>query len=137
MNELKHHGVLGMRWGVRRSNPSGSGTGGIGKFLRNTRHNDVSSMIGQTNNINNGLKNAVKGRGLKKGLKTAETMTDDELKAAVNRMNLENQFSQLSSERVSAGQISVSSALDTVGNVLMIAGSAAALYGTVKGIASR
>lgn len=58
---LEHHGVKGMKWGVRRSRKQ--------------------------------LERAAKGRGGK----SVKDMSDDELRSAVNRMNLEQQFSRLSS----------------------------------------
>ena len=139
MNELYHHGVLGMRWGVRRNNSSGSSgePSRLRRFARNTNVNDVSSMINNSKTINNETSRIVKDKTISKHKKTAEQMTNKELQDAITRMNLEKQFSTLSAERTTAGKISAMDVLDTVGTVLTIAGAAAGLYGTVKSVAGR
>lgn len=139
MSELYHHGVLGMRWGVRRNDSSGSSgePSGLRRFARNTNVNDVSSMINNTKTINNETSRIVKNKAVNNHKKTAEQMSNKELQDAINRMNLEKQFSTLSAEKTTAGKISAMDVLDTVGTVLTIAGAAAGLYGTVKGIAGR
>lgn len=139
MSELYHHGVLGMRWGVRRNNSSGSSgePSRLRRFARNTNVNDVSSMINNSKTINNETSRIVKNKTISKHKKTAEQMTNKELQDAINRMNLEKQFSTLSAEKTTAGKISAMDVLDTVGTALTIAGAAAGLYGTVKGIAGR
>jgi hypothetical protein len=139
MSELYHHGVLGMRWGVRRNNSSGSSgePSRLRRFARNTNVNDVSSMINNTKTINNETSRIVKNKAVNNHKKTAEQMSNKELQDAINRMNLEKQFSTLSAEKTTAGKISAMDVLDTVGTALTIAGAAAGLYGTVKGIAGR
>lgn len=139
MNELYHHGVLGMRWGVRRNNSSDSSgePSRLRRFARNTNVNDVSSMINNSKTINNETSRIVKNKTISKHKKTAEQMTNKELQDAITRMNLEKQFSTLSAEKTTAGKISAMDVLDTVGTVLTIAGAAAGLYGTVKGVAGR
>lgn len=139
MNELYHHGVLGMRWGVRRNNSSDSSgePSRLRRFARNTNVNDVSSMINNSKTINNETSRIVKNKTISKHKKTAEQMTNKELQDAITRMNLEKQFSTLSAEKTTAGKISAMDVLDTVGTVLTIAGAAAGLYGTVKSVAGR
>lgn len=139
MNELYHHGVLGMRWGVRRNNSSGSSSepSRLRRFARNTNVNDVSSMINNSKTINNETSRIVKNKAISKHKKTAEQMTNKELQDAITRMNLEKQFSTLSAEKTTAGKISAMDVLDTVGTVLTIAGAAAGLYGTVKSVSGR
>lgn len=139
MSELYHHGVLGMRWGVRRNNNSGSSgePSRLRRFARNTNVNDVSSMINNSKTINNETSRIVKNKAISKHKKTAEQMTNKELQDAITRMNLEKQFSTLSAEKTTAGKISAMDVLDTVGTVLTIAGAAAGLYGTVKSVAGR
>nr|DAF18957.1 MAG TPA: hypothetical protein [Caudoviricetes sp.] len=136
---LQHHGVLGMRWGVRRNNSSGSSgePSGFGRFRRNVNANDMVSMINNSRTINNETSKIVKNRSTNKHKKTAEHMSNKELQDAINRMNLEKQFSTLSAEKTTAGKISAMDVLDTVGTVLTIAGAAAGLYGTVKSVSGR
>lgn len=136
---LQHHGVLGMRWGVRRDNNSGSSRepGRFGRFRRNLNVNDTMSMINNSKTLNNEAYKLVKNKSINKHKKTAEQMTNQELQEAITRMNLEKQFSTLSAERTNAGKVSAMEALEAVGTVLTIAGAAASLYGTVKNVSGR
>lgn len=136
---LQHHGVLGMRWGVRRDNNSGSSRepGRFGRFRRNLNVNDMMSMINNSKTLNNEAYKLVKNKSVNKHKKTAEQMTNQELQEAITRMNLEKQFSTLSAERTNAGKVSAMEALEAVGTVLTIAGAAASLYGTVKNVSGR
>jgi len=66
-NFLEHHGVRGMKWGVRRS------------------RRQLARAAGA------------------RGRKSAKDLSDDELKKAVNRMNMEQQYTRLSSGKSSTG----------------------------------
>lgn len=69
-SELSHHGIIGMRWGTRRSSPQ-------------------STDGGSSSN---------------KPKKTAKDMSDDELRKVVNRLQMERQYSQLSSSKINKGK---------------------------------
>jgi hypothetical protein len=136
---LQHHGVLGMRWGVRRDNNSGSSgePSSFGRFRRNVNTNDVVSMIGDAKTISNESGKLTKKNSVNKHMKTAEQMSNKELQDAIARINLEKQFSAVSAEKTAAGKISATDVLDTVGTVLTIATAAVGLYGTVKSVSGR
>jgi hypothetical protein len=72
-NTLVHYGILGMKWGIRRTPAQLSRDRGTPK----------------------------KSSGEKKNVKE---MSDDELRRTVNRLQLERQYSQLSSSNVSKGR---------------------------------
>ena len=59
-------------------------------------------------------------------------MSDEELRAKVNRMNLEQQYSSLNANQVSKGQSYAQSTLEITGSVLAIGASAAAILLAAK-----
>lgn len=73
--DLTHHGIKGMRWGVRRT---------TAQLLRRSGSSKKAADL--------------------KNKKTVKTMSDDELRKAVNRLQLEKQYSQLSEGSVSRGK---------------------------------
>lgn len=58
---------------------------------------------------------------VKKSKEKLMTMTDDELKAIVTRLDLEKQLSDISKETRRRGKVTVGEVLDTVGDVVAIA----------------
>ena len=117
---LAHHGIKGMHWGVRRTEAQ---LGTYKKVLDASKN-----IVGETKNINSAARSA---RTTAK-YKEAESLTDQELKDRVARMNLEQQYSNLSAAKTSRGQAYVQNTLDVAGSVLAIAGSAAAIALAVK-----
>lgn len=157
-SHLAHHGIKGMKWGVRRfRNEDGSLTeagknryydekgklSAEGKRLESTysnRNKIISGARGVTsgarqivNASNNGPRNRYNKR---KNLTQEEmdAMSDADLRALVNRLNLEQQYSNLTSDssarsRVQTGLECADAVLSIVGGVL----TAALAYKTLKG----
>jgi hypothetical protein len=82
---ISHHGIKGQKWGVRRARGS-DGT-------VSSAHPSSSDAAKATE-----LHNRVKSAG------GTHTLSNPELQHLVNRMNLEQSFSRLSSSQKNAGQ---------------------------------
>ena len=102
MNELYHHGIKGMRWGVRRyQNPDGSLTE-LGKRrvgIKSNRHKKSLSRYSSAKYVNKNVKD----------------LTDDELRRRINRLQMERQLRDLSRSEESRGAQFVESLLRSTG----------------------
>lgn len=111
-NSLYHHGVKGMKWGVRK-----------------TVADEGKKIASSSKDINNSIANM---RATKNSAKDLSKMSDKELREMVNRMNLERQYSSLTAEQKLRGHAYVSDTLEVAGNVLAITSSALAIAIAIK-----
>ena len=114
--EMYHYGIKGMRWGVRRKNKPLN----IGALKSGT--DSANNIVREGRTLNKSV------RGIRSKKTDLSKMTDDELRAKVNRMNLEQQYDRLSSSETSRGR-------SYVDDTLSIAGSALAITSSALGIA--
>lgn len=82
-NEFKHHGILGQKWGVRRTPAQ----------LGHVTGNSNSHGTGNKSSVNSVETKPHKSSG--KSSKRPRTMSDDELRERINRLNMEEQYENL------------------------------------------
>ena len=150
--ELWHHGIMGMKWGIRRyQNPDGSLTtaGKIRYGNKNRLEASVNKkaaklqrkyndLTGKSIRQNNAAKDKTDEEARKKDSKSKSIseMSSEELQAAINRINLEKTYLQamesVNPRKVSRGQKFIDSFKDQAVNSIS-KGAAEALGDVVKG----
>ena len=150
--ELWHHGIMGMKWGIRRyQTPDGSLT--IAGKIRYGNKNRLEASInkkaaklqrkyndltGKSIRQNNAAKDKNKEEARKKDSKSKSIseMSSEELQAAINRINLEKIYLQamesVNPRKVNLGQKFIYSFKDQAVNSIS-KGAAEALGDVVKG----
>ena len=96
-NELMHYGVTGMKWGVRRTPAQ----------LGRKKTSSSKSLFGKKKSKSK-AKAKTKSESSKEETapkkKSVKEMSDDELNAAIRRMQLEQTYASLSPQKVSTGK---------------------------------
>lgn len=116
-NELQHHGVKGMRWGIRRYQNSDGSLTSEGK--KRYSAGDVVNAIKERRKSKLRKKNLKKARAaraekqaaaeqrakdLKAGKIRIKDMTDDEIRARTARLQMEKTLKDLENERANAAK---------------------------------
>lgn len=151
MSDLQHHGIKGQKWGRRRyQNKDGSLTP-AGEKRYGTKENfeenydadvkksmtNTKKAIDETNKTikpyNDGVNNRQSNRE-KRAKKEAENvareeakkMTDQELREVVNRLNMEERYTQVMRDRatIDVGRSSVEKFMDRTATALTVASTA-------------
>lgn len=158
-NELRHYGVKGMRWGVRRyQNADGTLTnsgkkrmyremydleggkekrkykGDANKWVKDDLANS-KKIVDELGNATNRIKNISdrKSRNTSRPAIDLSHMTDQELRQAINRSMMERQYRDLCvPSNVSKGRERTKKVLETTGDMLAVGGSALAIALSVK-----
>ena len=94
-NELYHYGVLGMKWGVRKSINSGV-SNSKKKFSRDQEDNRIKGSR-------------------KKDVKNRRKLSDEDLKKKIERLKMEKQLKELTAEEISPGKKFVSDVMSSSG----------------------
>lgn len=159
--DITHFGVKGMKWGVRRyQNEDGTLTE-VGKQrlgysqsdspadspeIRSKVHSQAAAddrNLSNALNTGSGIGNRASGalnrsaankRADKMRKMDISKMSDDELRAAINRLDLEKKYKMVLTEDVGTGRKRVGEILQTVGDIVAIGASAAAIAATIHEI---
>lgn len=101
---LAHHGVPGMRWGVRKARPSSSGRKKLSPLKKVNRYlvKKKKERIRKKNRKK--AEKAEKRALLKKKMKPVSKMSDAELRQRIGRKKLEQEYKKLNRETMSSGQ---------------------------------
>lgn len=118
--ELAHHGILGMKWGIRRyQNPDGSLTeAGKERYYKNGRNRNISDDYVRAHTK-----------------KSVKELSDKELRDILNRINMEQQYDRLHPGTVERGRRTCSNVLKTARNIIGAYGTFKALKAIFKEIA--
>ena len=127
-NELYHHGIKGMKWGVRRTPAQlGHDTGGVDLQKAKKKVEAANTIVNESQNINRKVSGRKQRKIQKQQVQNAKAMTDQELRERVNRLNMEQQYARLSAEQMSAGKVNVDRVLSEVGTVVALTNSVLAI----------
>lgn len=100
-NYLQHHGVLGMKWGVRKSS--------------------------YNKNESDKMKNAAKKAKRKKDLKNRRILSEKELEKKINRLKMEKQLKDLTEADVKPGRTAVKKFISSTGGKVITAATVGGL----------
>ena len=137
-DELKHYGIKGMKWGVRRfQNADGSLTADGRKRYGSEDMRNVKKQVDNGKNVVDGVKRskakAAEKRTEKKIKDDLSQMSDKELRDIVNRLNMEERYMQVMKTRdVQVGKSKVDKILDYAGTALTIGSSALSIMIAIK-----
>lgn len=137
-NSLQHHGVKGQKWGVRRTpqqlgHDVPSGRRSItSNDIRNTK--TINDEVGKiTRTTENSRREKRKKKADKAVRKELSEMSDQELRDIVNRLNMEERYSQVMASRYAdTGKSRVDKMLDKVGTAVTITSSALTIALAIK-----
>lgn len=101
--ELYHHGVKGQKWGIRRYQKADGSLTLLGKRRQKKIDKTRKKNLEKAREAKASKKNTGSQAQTQKK-KSISEMTDDELRSAIQRKELEQRYSQLNPKQISRGQ---------------------------------
>ena len=139
MSDLRHHGIKGQKWGVRRfQNKDGSLTPAGTKRYSSDDYKSALAKVNKADKTLNDVKkmrNDAEAKSYEKKIKyDLSKMSDKDLQQAVNRLNMEERYTQVMSQRhrLEQGEDRVNKILNVAGSALTGAATALTIAAAIK-----
>ena len=124
-DELMHYGKRGMKWGKRKAYHPTQAHLSTGKTVSDHSRSGVEAVRNTSNMVS-------RNRSTNKSKTQLSQMTNQQLQEKIQRMSLEQQYANLSTNQISKGRANVDTALQVAGGALAVTSSALGIALAIK-----